>query len=223
MNLHQILKTVPPQWHAIAAHYVSVLDTAGVPEDKIDRLIQWGLNYSGPGEEAELLSAFRSQAARLGLADDVTAIAADQGLEAREKINSGKWQPEPVQPDETSAILADIRRFRQQWPDDYNEDKAMQAAELALLAASMGEKPPAHAALPAPVTDAEKRIQEIRQLRRDDWRAYESNPALQREELALIEATLPKSAPALPALGAGQLERPRTETHTPPMESPEAL
>jgi hypothetical protein len=57
---------------------------------------------------------FRQQASRLGLADDVTAIAADRSLEAREQINSGKWTPEPVQPDETSQILADIRRFRQQ-------------------------------------------------------------------------------------------------------------
>ena len=30
MNLHQILKTVPPEYHAIARHYTRPLDTAGV-------------------------------------------------------------------------------------------------------------------------------------------------------------------------------------------------
>jgi len=39
MNLHAILKTVPKEWHAVAAHYVKVFDTAGVPADKIDHLI----------------------------------------------------------------------------------------------------------------------------------------------------------------------------------------
>jgi hypothetical protein len=195
MNLHQILKTVPPQWHSVAAHYAKILDTAGVPEDKIDRLVQWGLNYSGSGEEAELLSAFRQQATRLGLEDHVTSLAADMGLEAREQINSGKWAPEPVQPDDTAQLLADIRRYRQQWPQDYEQDSEMKAAELALLSASLGEKPSARAALPAPASKADMRLKEIRQLRRDDWHAYESNPALAREELALIEASLPKSAP----------------------------
>ena len=65
VNIHRILSTVPPQWHAIAKHYVRVMDTAGVPADKIDRLVQWGLNYSGPSEESDLLSAFRQQATRL--------------------------------------------------------------------------------------------------------------------------------------------------------------
>jgi len=143
-----------------------------------------------------LLAAFRQQASRLGLAEEATSLAADLGLEAREQINSGKWAPEPAaQPDDNAKLLADIRRYRQQWPDDYNQDTEMQAAELALLSASMGEKPSARAALPAPASDADMRLKEIRQLRRDDWHAYESNPALAREELALIEASLPKSAP----------------------------
>jgi hypothetical protein len=194
-NLHKILSTVPPQWHAIAAHYARVLDTAGVPADKIDHLIQWGLQYQGSGDEGDILSAFRNQAARIGLADETTALAADLGLEARETINSGKFTPEPIQPDDTTQLLADIRRYRQQWPQDYERDSEMQAAELALLSASMGEKPPAQSALPAPVSDADMRLREIRQLRRDDWQAYESNKALQAEELSLIEASLPKSAP----------------------------
>src|SRR4051794_33313431 len=130
MNLHQILKTVPPQWHAVAKHYVKVFDTAGVPADKIDRLVQWGLNYSGSSDEAELLSAFRQQATRLGLEDHVTSLAADMGLDAREKINSGKWSPEAAaQPDDNAKLLADIRRYRQQWPD-FTEDKDIQALEL---------------------------------------------------------------------------------------------
>jgi len=195
MNLHKILATVPPQWHSVAAHYVKLLDTAGVPADKIDGLIQWGLDYTGSGEETELLSAFRQQATRLGLAEDVTAIAADQGLEARERINSGKWQPEPVQADETSSILADIRRYRQQWPQDYDNDAEMQAAELALLSAGLGEKPAAGSVVPSPASDADMRLKEIRQLRRDDPHAWESNAALQAEELGLIEASLPKAAP----------------------------
>lgn len=217
VNLHRILATVPPQWHSVAAHYVRVLDTAGVPADKIDHLIQWGLQYEGSGDESELLSAFRGQATRLGLEEHVTASAADMGLEARDKINSGKFTPEPVQPDETSAILADIRAFRQQWPDAYEKDAEMQRTELALLSASLGEKPSAQAALPAPASDGEARLREIRAIIRDDPDALTRNPALEREQIALIEASLPRvGSPAT-------LERARTETHTPPMESPEAL
>src|SRR3954447_12700141 len=111
-NLHKILKTVPQQWHSVAAHYVRVMETAGVPADKIDHLIAWGVDYSGSGDEAEILAAFHQKAARIGLADDVTAIAADQGLEARERINSGKFTPEPAQqPDDNARLLADIRRY----------------------------------------------------------------------------------------------------------------
>lgn len=195
MNLHRILATVPPQWHAVATHYAKLLDTAGVPADKIDHLIAWGVDYSGSGQEAELLSAFRQQATRLGLEDHITASAADLGLEAREQINSGKWQPEPVAADDTTQLLADIRRFRQQWPQDYEADAEMRAAELALLSASLGEKPAAGSIVPPPASNADMRLKEIRQLRRDDWQAYESNKALQAEELSLIEGSLPPTAP----------------------------
>ena len=189
MNLHQILKTVPPQYHAIARHYVRTFRDAGVPADRIDQLIQWGVSYTGSREEADILASFRQQASRLGLSDDVTAFAADRGLEAREQINSGKWKPEPQQPSDDAQILADIRRYRQQWPEAYEQDSDMQAAELALISASLGEKPNKPTQL-ASVSDADMRLKEIRQMRRDDPHAYETNPALQREELGLIEAQL---------------------------------
>lgn len=194
MNLHQILQTVPPEYHAIARHYVRQFELAGVPEDKIDRLIQWGVSYQGSNEEADLLAAFRAQASRLGLDDVTTATAADLGLEAREQINSGKWQPEPVALDETAQILADIRRYRQQWPGDYSQDKDMQAAELRLIDIQLGNAP---APVVAPKSEPGKlvvqpgsRMAEIRQIMRDDPDRYNADRALQNEQLALIEAEI---------------------------------
>jgi hypothetical protein len=75
----------------------------------------------------------------------------------------------------------------------------MQAAELRLIDIELGNEP-APVVMPKAepgkvVVQPGSRLAEIRQLRRDDWHAYESNPALQREELALIEASLPKTAP----------------------------
>jgi hypothetical protein len=46
------------------------------------------------------------------------------------------------------------------------------------------------------VTDGSARLAQIREISRNDPNAYESNKALQREELSLIEASLPTSAPA---------------------------
>ncbi|MCK1400129.1 hypothetical protein IVB45_18585 [Bradyrhizobium sp. 4] len=204
MNLHKILSTVPPQWRSVATHYARTFDRAGVPADKIDHLIQWGLQYEGSGDEAELLGAFRQQATRLGLDEPTTALAADWGLEAREEINSGMWQPEaPAQQDENGKLLADIRAFRAQWPDDYSQDHDMQALELRLIDNELGNAPaPASAAKPEPgkfAVSRGSRMDEIRQIMRDDPDSYNSNKALQAEQLSLIEAQIasrPAEAPA---------------------------
>jgi hypothetical protein len=72
----------------------------------------------------------------------------------------------------------------------------MQAAELALISASLGEKPSARSAMQAPVSDADMRLREIRQIRRDDPLGWDQNKALQQEELSLIEAQLASRRPA---------------------------
>ncbi|WOH70653.1 hypothetical protein RX330_20360 [Bradyrhizobium sp. NDS-1] len=207
MNLHQILKTVPKEWHSVATHYVKGLQRAGVPADKLDSLVQWGVAYQGPGDEEALLSSFRAQASRLGLESHVTSLAADWGLEAREEINSGKWQPEPAPPSDNASLLADIRAYRQQWPDEYGQDKAMQEAELALIAADLGEKPPKVSGQ-LPTTPGAQRMMEIRQIMRDEPDRYNADKALQAEQLGLIEADLasrsaqqPTSQPAPAASG----------------------
>lgn len=205
MNLHQILKTVPKEWHSVAAHYVKVLGNAGVPADKIDSIVQWGVAYQGPGDEEALLSSFRAQASRLGLDDVTTSLAADMGLDAREEINSGKWQPEPQQPDDRDSLLADIRAYRQQWPDDYSADDEMQRVELALLDAKLSGEP-AEAVQASPTLDAELRLKEIRQMVRDDPDALTRNPALEREQMSLIQAQIAsrpaEAAPMQPAPAA---------------------
>lgn len=211
MNLHQILSTVPKEWHSVAAHYVKVLSNAGVPFEKIDGLVQWGCSYQGPGDEEALLSSFQRKASSLGLESHVTSLAADMGLDAREQINSGKWQPEPVQPDENSRLLQDIRAFRQQWPDAFAQDREMQAAELRLIDIQLGNTPaPAVEAKPEPgkfAVPRGSRMDEIRQIMRDDPDRYNSDRALQNEQLSLIEAQLASrsaevsngSTPATPA------------------------
>jgi len=206
MNLHQILKTVPKEWHSVAAHYVKVFDRAGVPADKIDALVQWGVAYQGSGEEGELLDAFRQQASRLGLESHTTSLAADWGLEAREEINSGKWQPEAPQPDDRDSLLADIRAYRQQWGDVPPE---MERAELGLLDAKLSGKP-ADALQASPTQGADLRLKEIRQIVRDDPDALSRNPALEREQMALIQTQLASrpaevsnsSTPATPNQGS---------------------
>lgn len=206
MNLHKILSTVPPQWRSVATHYARTWDNAGVPEDKIDHLIQWGLQYQGSGDEAELLGAFRQQATRLGLDEPTTALAADWGLEAREEINSGKWQPEPVQGDDRDSLLAEIRTYHQQWPDDFEADKDMQRVELELLDAKLSGKPAQAVTVPA-TFNGDMRLKEIRQIIRDDPDALTRNPGLEREQMTLIEAQIAsrpaevpqQSAPATPA------------------------
>lgn len=189
MNLHQILKTVPREWHPVATHYVKMFESAGVPADKIDALVQWGVAYQGSGDEAALLSSFRQQASRLGLEDHTTSLAADMGLEAREQINSGKWQPEPMQSDDRDTLLADIRQYRQQWPSEYENDKDMQRAELELLDKKLGGKPAEAVAVPA-TFDGDMRLKEIRQIIRDDPDALTRNPALEREQMGLIQAQI---------------------------------
>jgi hypothetical protein len=189
MNLHQILKAVPKEWHSVAAHYVKVFDRAGVPADKIDALVQWGVAYQGSGDESELLAAFQQQASRLGLESHVTSLAADMGLEARDAINSGEWQPEPVPADDRDKLLADIRSYRQQYPDDYGADNEMQRVELELLDAKLSGKPVA-AVTPSASFDGDLRLKEIRQIVRDDPDALSRNPALEREQMALIEAQI---------------------------------
>jgi len=46
----------------------------------------------------------------------------------------------------------------------------------------------------APKPQGDRRLQEIRELRRNDPKSYDYNTALQNEELALIEASLPASS-----------------------------
>ncbi|MDA9482958.1 hypothetical protein XI07_13145 [Bradyrhizobium sp. CCBAU 11445] len=194
MNLHQILKTVPKEWHSVATHYVKGLQRAGVPADKLDSLVQWGVAYQGPADEEALLSSFRAQASRLGLESHVTSLAADWGLEAREEINSGKWQPEPVQPDDRDKLLEDIRAYRQQWGDLPPE---MERVELEQLEAKLSGKPAAAVTPPASF-DGDLRLKEIRQMVRDDPDALTRNPALEREQMALIQAQLAASPAAQP-------------------------
>lgn len=189
------LAGVPREWRPIAERYIKVWEAAGVEPAKVDQLIQWGLGFKGA--EEELLPAFEAQAKLMRLPAEQADRIATVGMETRETINNyGLYQPAP---DADTKLLADIRQYRQQWPDAYSADDDMKAIELRLIDKELGNKPD-----PIVMPKAEQgkvaapigsRVAEIRRIMRDEPDRYDRSPDLQAEQLSLIEAQLAASRP----------------------------
>lgn len=183
----KLLQAVPPEFHGIARHYIRQWKLQGWSEDQQAQGLQFGVNYTGPPEV--MAAAFQTFATKqLGLAPEDAALATNAAEELRDHINTKGFEGLAVEPaDEVQGILDDIRTFRRQWPNDV--PKEMEAAELRLLDAQLSGA----VTVSKPQRDVAEsgRLAEIRALRRDDPHAWESNKALQAEELALIEAGLP--------------------------------
>jgi hypothetical protein len=112
--------------------------------------------------------------------------------------------PQPSFGEADRKKLEEIRQLRRDDFQKYENDKQLQGLELDLLEAQRGlggpavkadARPAAPQPQAAPPTD---RLQAIREMRRNDWHAYESNPAIQAEELNLIEQQI-ASRPAEPS------------------------
>lgn len=218
---------IPSWYHGHARYYERLFGNLGWNETQITEALKFGASFKG-GSEADLVAQFKEVAAYHDAPD--LDLAIDVGLGLRDSIAMDGVESLPplaaAEPSFTSADdarLAAIREIARNDPQAYESNQTLQDEQLALLEARQaagGKASPGNGSASAP--PAGDRLAQIREMRRNDPDGYERNAALQTEELSLIEASLPK--PNLPALGAGQLSQgPRTETHTPPMESAEAL
>jgi hypothetical protein len=78
-----------------------------------------------------------------------------------------------------------IRQFRRENPGAIEGDAELLAMETELYENSLGNYPETN---PQPKNS---RLEQIREIARNDPAAYEANKALQQEQLALIQASLP--------------------------------
>jgi hypothetical protein len=185
------LAGIPKEAREIAKRYITAFDAAGIPPDKVDRLIAWGVDYRGTAEE--LVPAFRAQVQRLGITGDLAQRAENNGLYA--------WQGGDidVQRDgltgEDARLEADIRQYARNYPREYEQDKEMQAVRLSLIEKGLngGASPPVE---PPKGFDRDLRLKEIRAISRDDPDRYNSSPELQQERLSLIEQQMASEQPA---------------------------
>jgi hypothetical protein len=105
--------------------------------------------------------------------------------------------------------LEEIKTLRRNDPNKYEADKTLQLEELDLLEGVGSGQAPAQADASRP--QGADRLQAIRELRRNDPRAYDGYARLQAEELSLIEAQI-ASRPSEPST-------PVTTSQTAPAES----
>jgi hypothetical protein len=188
---------VPTWYHAHARQYIRLFENVGWSDAQIDQAIKFGVNYRGDSE-ADLTRQFRDFAATIEAPElDLTI---DAGLGVRDTIMSDGVEALPALPSTDSNFTSDdaarLAAIRQEIRNDPSALDRLQDEQLALLEAQQaaGGKVSANPT-DSPARPSGDRLAQIREMRRNDPDAYNYDHALQQEELGLIEASLPPTAP----------------------------
>lgn len=186
-------------WHHDHARYFERLWTnLGWNEDQITEGLKFGANYKGDGSEEDISKQFKELAAVIEAPDIDMAI--DVGLGLRDSINMNGLESLPPLPavensftKDDEARLAEIRQTIRGDPSAYD---GLQAEQLTLLEAQQaaGGKVSTGKAVVASAAPSGDRLEQIREMRRNDPDAYNADKGLQAQELALIEASLPAAS-----------------------------
>jgi hypothetical protein len=206
-------------FHQHANQYVRLLENAGWSDQQIDKAIKFGVNFKG-GTEQELIQQFRESGEYISAPE--LDLVIDAGLGLRDTIQSSGVESLPPLKSEAftadhAARLAEIRQIARNDPRGFDSNRALQDQQLALLelqqaangTVAPSQSKPAPSATPAP--PATDRLSQIREIARNDPQKYESDHALQQEQLALIEASIPKSAPVSTGTDSAPAAQPASE------------
>lgn len=196
---------IPTSYHEHARYYERLFTNLGWNENQITEALKFGATYQGDGSEADVSDKFRWLAAHIDAPDIDTAVDVGLGLRDSITMNGLEALPEISRAESSfskadEARLAEIKAISRDDPMSFDANKALQDEQLALIEAQLAsngtatpsQSKPAPVATPAPATD---RLAQIREMSRNDPDGYNRNPALIAEELSLIEASLPTSAP----------------------------
>jgi hypothetical protein len=190
---------IPTWYHEHARYYERLFGNLGWNDKQITEALKFGATYQGDGSEADVSAKFKEFAAYIDAPDMDVSLDAALGL--RDTISMEGLESLPdlgsaSAPSFTASDEARLAEIRQTIRDDPTALDRLQDEQLALLEARQaagGKVSASTAAASAP--PAGDRLAQIREMRRNDPQAYDSDRALQAEELSLIEASLPTSAP----------------------------
>jgi hypothetical protein len=201
-----------------AKQYERLFERLGFSRSQIDQALVFGSSLKGSPED--MVNQFEHFVqAKLGMSSQEAALASDVSLGLIDLANQGGGI-ESLPPIEERHFGADdarrleeIRTLRRNDPDKYEADKTLQLEELDLLE-GVGSGQASHQA-DAPRPQGNDRLAQIREMRRNDPHSFDRNPALEAEELSLIEAQIasrpaepstPSPQPAAPAESAAASE-----------------
>jgi hypothetical protein len=196
---------IPERFHTHAAHYERLWRNIGWDDKQIEEGLKFGVGYQGDGSEADITSRFQDLVTRIDAPD--AELSLDVGFGLRDSLTLEGMDALPPLPADTFSAaderrLQEIRTINRNDPSSFDRDRALNDEYLSLLEAKEGDKPVAV----APAASAERqsaqveqkpqgdRLSQIREIARSDPRGYESNSALQQEQLQLIQASLPAAA-----------------------------
>lgn len=187
---------VSEKWLPHAAHYAGVMQGLGMTRSQIDEAIRWGAAYSGPIEDVRqhfdaLCTRHHIDTQLADFSESWHGQVLERGIENMPDVSD----PAPARADDERR-LAEIREGIRNDPDSYESNVDLRDEHLAIIERlGVGEEKPPTEQTSATPTPNSNRLAQIRELRRSDPDAYDGNPALQREELALLSARSAGDAP----------------------------